>query len=79
VLQQVVEVIIKNEHAHAVEEIADTAHDEVLVDGEEEGVIHAAVPAESREERGRWVALVPRWPRAVVLMPDRWEMTWLVP
>ena len=29
-------------------------HDEVSVDREEEGVIHAAVLAERREERGWW-------------------------
>jgi len=50
----VVEAIVKNERAHAIEEIGDATHDEVSVDGEEEGVVHAAVLAEHREERGQW-------------------------
>jgi hypothetical protein len=78
-VQQVVGAIVENECAHAIEEIGDATHDEISIDGEEEGVIHATLLIERREEKGRWVALVPRWPRAVVLMPDRWEMTWLVP
>ena len=53
-VQQVVEAIVKNERAHAIEEIGDAAHDEVSIEGEEEGVVHAAVLAERREERGRW-------------------------
>lgn len=54
-MQQVVEVVIKNERAHAIEEIGDAAHDEVLVDGEGEGVVHVAVLAEHGEEQGLWV------------------------
>jgi hypothetical protein len=54
VVQQVVEAIVENECAHAIEEISDTTHDEISVDGEEEGVIHAAVLAECKEEWGRW-------------------------
>jgi hypothetical protein len=50
----VVHAIIENERSHAIKEIGDAAHDEILVDGEEERVIHAAVLAERREERGRW-------------------------
>ena len=53
-MQQLVEVIIENDRAHATEEIGDVAHDEVSVDGEEEGVVHAAVLAECKEEQGWW-------------------------
>jgi len=42
----VLEAIIENERAHAIEEIGDAAHDEISVDGEEAGVIHAAVLVE---------------------------------
>jgi hypothetical protein len=45
VVQQVVEAIVENERAHAIEEIGDAAHDEISVDREEEGVVHAAVLA----------------------------------
>ena len=41
-MQQVVEAIVENERAHAIEELGDAAHDEVSVDGEEE-VVHAAI------------------------------------
>ena len=37
-----VEAIVENERAHAIEELGDAAHDEVSVDGEEE-VVHAAI------------------------------------
>ena len=33
VVQQVVQAIVENERAHAIEEIGDAAHDEILVDG----------------------------------------------
>jgi hypothetical protein len=56
VVQQVVHAIIENERSHAIKEIGDAAHDEISVDGEEERVIHAAVLAERREERGRWAS-----------------------
>ena len=46
VVQQVVETIVKNERAHAIEEIGDAAHDEISVDGEVAGVIHATVLVE---------------------------------
>jgi hypothetical protein len=54
VVQQVIEAIVENECAHAIEEIGDATHDEISVDGEEEGVVHATVLAECKEERGRW-------------------------
>ena len=41
-VQQVVQAIIKNERAHAIEDICDAADDEISVHGEEEGAIHAA-------------------------------------
>ena len=33
VVQQVVQSIVKNDRAHAIEEIGDAAHDEISVDG----------------------------------------------
>ena len=53
-VQQVVEVIVENERAHAIEEIGDAAHDEISVDGEEAGVVHAAVLVERWELHRRW-------------------------
>ena len=53
-VQQVVEDIIENERAHAIEKIGDAAHNEISVDGEEAGVVHATVLAERWEERRRW-------------------------
>jgi hypothetical protein len=50
----VVEAIVENEHAHAIEEIGDPAHDELSNDGEEEGMVQVAVLAERREEQGWW-------------------------
>ena len=49
-VQQVVE-IVKNECAHTIEKIGDTAHDELLVDEKEDRVVHAAVLVERREQR----------------------------
>ena len=49
-----VQVIVENERAHAIEEIDDAADDEISVHVEEEGGIHAAVLAERREELGQW-------------------------
>jgi len=43
--------IVKNECAHTIEKIGDTAHDELLVDEKEDRVVHAAVLVERREQR----------------------------
>jgi len=48
--QQVVEAIVKNQCANTIEEVGDAAHNEVPVDGEEEGVVHTAVLAQRGEE-----------------------------
>jgi len=57
--QQVVEAVIKNERAHAVEEVGDAMHNAALVEGEVVGVVHLAVMAERGEERGRRAGDVP--------------------